>query len=278
MQHPFTLLKPEYTGLLAAMVVRPECVKLVDEVAAKLVSYKPRYQPVTDADWVPIVFIGPSFEREASSNFNDSPAQGDPWRRMSVHVPAHRGPYPSWLAAAIDAYHINGLDKVGAGNWTWELVCFYGELFNGMGYRDYHRMHSPYLWGGTNIQTIGKYTADGQFDPNHMDQQLGIIPIAKRMVELDPSLALPATPYVPAPPIASGIAAEPESGAKWVQATLNTLGHEPPLDVDGNYGRQTKIAVEQFQGSYGLDVDGFVGSDTTAALRKALEELASVPK
>lgn len=273
MQHPFTILKPEYTQLLAAMVVREECRHLVDEVAVRLCQNKTRYQPVTEQDGVPVIFIAPSFEREASSNFNDSPAQGDPWRKMSVHVPAHRGPYPNWLAAAIDAYRINGLDKVGRGNWTWELICYYGELFNGFGYRDWHHMHSPYLWGCTNIQTVGKYPSDGKFDPNDMDPQLGIIPVAKRMVDLDPSLALPAVPYVPAPPISSGIAAEPESDAKWVQATLNALGHVPPLDVDGNYGRQTKIAVEQFQHSFGLEVDGVAGPKTVAGLRKALENI-----
>jgi lysozyme family protein len=275
MKHPFDVLKGEYSQLLAAMVVREECRHLVDEVAVKLIGFKTRYQAVSAQDGVPVVLIAPSFQREASSDFNLSPAQGDPWRRMSVHVPAHRGPYPSWLAAALDAYRINGLDKVGAGNWTWELICFYGEMFNGFGYRDIHRMHSPYLWGGTNIQTIGKYDADDEFNASHMDPQLGIIPVGKRMVELDPSLALPAVPYVPAPPIASGIAAEPEGDTKWIQQTLNAFGHQPPLVVDGNYGRQTARAVEQFQLSYGLEADGLAGPKTIAGLRAALAELAA---
>ena len=269
MQHPFSVLKPEYTHLLAAMQVRPECQKLVDEVAVKLDGYKTRYQPVTNADGVPVVFIGPSFEREASSNFNLNPAQGWPLHSISKWIP-HNGPFPNWQAAAIAAYRLNGLDKVGAANWTWELICYYGELFNGFGYRDFHHMHSPYLWGGTNIQTVGKYTADGKFDTNHMDEQLGIIPLARRMVDIDPTLALPAVPYVPAPPISSGIAAEPDADATWVQETINALGYEPPLMVDGNYGRDTKAAVESFQDSYGLDVDGIAGANTIAALRKAL--------
>lgn len=278
MQHPFTILKPEYTGLLAAMVVREECRHLVDEVAVRLCQNKTRYQPVTDADGVPVVFIGPSFEREASSNFSKNPAQGWPLHSHSKWIPRN-GPFPDWKTAAIAAYRLNGLDKVGAGNWTWELICFYGELFNGMGYRDFHHMHSPYLWGGTNIQTVGKYTSDDKFDPAHMDTQLGIIPVARRMVELDPTLALPAVPYVPAPPIASGLATVPDHDTKWVQASLNALGFDPPLDVDGSYGRDTKLAVEQFQDSWGLaDVDGLVGPQTTTAIEKALAALAEDPK
>jgi lysozyme family protein len=277
MQHPFTALKGEYAGLLSAMAIRPECVKVVDEVAAKLLACKSRYQEVTNVDGVPVVYIGPCFEREADNNFTKNPAQGWPLHSVSKIIP-HNGPFPDWKSAAIAAYRLNGLDKVGAGAWTWELICFYGELFNGMGYRDVHHMHSPYLWGGTNIQSKGKYVADGKFDPGVMDTQLGIIPLGRRMAQLDPSLALVPVDYVPAPPIHSGIATEPDSDTKWVQTSLNTLGFFPALDADGSYGFWTKFAVERFQYDYGLPVDGLVGSETTAALKKALAALAADPK
>lgn len=278
MEHPFTKLKPEYTHLLAAMKVRPECVHLVDEVAVKLLGFKSRYDAVSQKDGVPVIFIAASFEREASSNFTKNPAQGWPLHSASHWVP-HNGPFPDWTSAALAAYHLNGLDRVGAENWTWELLCFYGELFNGMGYRDGHRMHSPYLWGGTNIQTPGKYVADHDFDPNEMDTQLGIIPVMRRMVDLNPDLEISTVPYVPAPPISSGLAAvTPEFDTKWVQASLNTLGFWPQLQVDGNYGGQTAHMVEQFQRSYGLDADGLVGEQTTAALQKAVAALAEDPK
>jgi lysozyme family protein len=270
MQHPFTILKPEYTSLLAAMVVRPDREHLVDQVATRLLTHKTRYQDVTDRNGVPVIFIATSFEREASSDFTKNPAQGWPLAGHSRWVP-HNGPFRTWLDAAVTAYHLNGLDRVGAGNWTWELICFYGELFNGMGYRDFHRMHSPYLWGGTNIQTVGKYTSDGEFDAGHMDGQLGIIPVARRMAQLDPSLALPAAVYVPAPPVASGlsVAAEhPEADAKWVQATLGSLGYS--VHVDGSYGRETMRAVADFQRDYALEVDGLAGPKTISGLKEAL--------
>lgn len=275
MKHPFEILKPEYSQLLAAMAVRDECRHLVDEVAVKLIGYRTRYQPVSDKTGIPVVFVAASFEREASSDFNLSPAQGDPWRKISRHVPANRGPFRSWLDAAIDAYHINGLDQVGADNWTWELICYYGELFNGFGYRDFHHEHSPYLWGGTNIQQLGKYTMDHGFDPSVKDKQLGIIPIAKRMIDIEPALALP---FVIAPPLHSGIAAS-DAGAdtKWVQDSLNKLGWQPPLDVDGSYGGLTKRAVEHFQQAFGLKVD-FAGPETVKALQAALAAIEEVVK
>ena len=274
MQHPFTALQSEYSQLLAAMAVRPECKQEVDQVATKLLGYKARYEAVSAIDGVPVIFIASSFEREASSNFKLNPAQGWPLNSTSKWIP-HNGPFPDWQSAAVAAYHLNGLDKVGASGWTWELICYYGESFNGWGYRDYHHMHSPYLWGGTNIQTVGKYTADGQFDAAHMDTQLGIITIAKRMVEVDASLSIAGSPFtMPIPvPQPSGLAST-ESPVEWVQTSINSLGLEPPLIVDGNYGQQTKLAVAQFQQDYGLDVDGLAGPKTTAALRSALAALA----
>jgi lysozyme family protein len=266
--HPFEILKPEYSQLLSVMTVRPECRQAVDRTATKLLGFRSRYEQVTKADGVPVVFIAASFEREASSDFSRNPAQGWPLNSFSREIP-HNGPFRTWFDAAIAAYHLNGLDKIGANNWSWELICFYGEMFNGFGYRDVHRMHTPYLWGGTNIQTVGKYVEDKQFDPDHMDQQLGIVPIARRMIEIDPTVAFSVLPTVLTPPISSGIAQmETGGGALWIQRSLNSLGFS--IDEDGNYGRQTKTAVEMFQRSYGLAVDGLASEKTIGALKEAV--------
>lgn len=275
MEHPFKVLKDEYTQLLGLMKVRPDHQKLVDEVAHRLIGFRSHYDPVNKINGVPIVFIATSFEREASSNFSKNPAQGWPLNSMSAWVP-HNGPFRDWTSAALAAYALNGLDKLGAANWTWEHICFYGEMFNGFGYRDWHHMHSPYLWGGTNIQKVGKYTSDGKFDAAHMDEQLGIIPVARRMVEIDPTLALPEV-KIPAP-LPSGVVA-PDTGVdvRWVQNALNRLGWQPPLDLDGNYGIQTTRAVQHFQQSFGLKVD-FAGPETVNALHEAIAAIEATKK
>jgi len=271
MKHPFETLRPEYTQLLAVMKVRPEKVELVDRTARRLLGNMEHYLPVQEAIGVPAIFIATSFEREASSNFKLNPAQGWPLASRSKIIP-NNGPFRDLYSAALEAYRLNGLDKVGAGNWTWELICFYGEMFNGFGYRDYHNMHTPYLWGWTNLQTPGKYIADGKFDTAHFDEQMGMIPVARRMVELMPELAI--APMPAAKPETADMVLFPQPSGlvdtKWVQLALNTLGYQPPLLDDGNYGRQTKLAVTHFQQDYGIKVDGFAGNQTVMALHRAL--------
>ena len=113
---------------------------------------------------------------------------------------------------------IDGLDKVGAANWSWEWGCYEEEGFNGWGYRAYGEP-SPYLFGGTNIQKSGKFTSDHGFDRSVMDTQLGVIPMMLRMVQLRPALALP-FPF----PAATGVpiaipaprSATPDAGGEWM--------------------------------------------------------------
>ncbi len=58
--------------------------------------------------------------------------------------------------------------------------------------------------------------------------------------------------------------------AAWVQQSLNKLGTEPPLIVDGSFGPVTVAEVKAFQQAHGLQVDGKLGPLTTAAIEQAL--------
>lgn len=279
-KHPYDVLKTEYAArLAAAKIVRTE---EVERTAKRLLGNKALYRAVSEATGVPILWMAASFEREASSDFRRSPAQGDYWNRVSVHVPKGRGPFKSWEAAAIDAYKLKNMHKVGAANWTWELMCFYGELFNGFGYRDYHNMPTPYLWAGTDQQQRGKYVEDGKFDTRHFDTQLGIVPMMMRMQALDPTLAVPYA-IVPAPS-AAGIVVQPapagvgslsdKDDVRWLQTALNKAGHGPVLVVDGIYGRNTWLAVRNYQIRRKLTVDGFAGPETFGDLKAMAGENA----
>ena len=68
---------------------------------------------------------------------------------------------------------------------------------------------------------------------------------------------------------------EPEAmTVEWLQELLNTLGADPELEVDGDYGEATKAAVAQFQTDHPpLVVDGWAGVQTQASI---VEELAKV--
>ncbi|MBV6862682.1 peptidoglycan-binding protein [Xanthomonas euvesicatoria] len=54
---------------------------------------------------------------------------------------------------------------------------------------------------------------------------------------------------------------------------LGAVGRDgKPLQADGDFGGNTKFAVEQFQRAHGLQVDGVVGQQTQAALGKSLSQ------
>jgi len=277
MSFAFSALKPEYTALLIHMRITRESV--VNATADRLLRHvdEGRYEEVSAKTGIPQIVMAASFEREASSNFNLSPAQGDPWRHRSVHVPRGRGPFSSWAEAAIDAYHIDCLDTIGAQNWSWERACFEEELFNGFGPR-MHGKHTGYLWAGSSAYTGGKYVSDGVWNPSAIDHQLGVIPMMFAMVKLRPSLTLPiafpvttSAPTLPEKPQAAPTGLH---DAAALQAALNTLGANPKLEVDDNYGRNTKRAVMAFQADNGLAVDGIAGPDTWAKINEHLGETA----
>jgi peptidoglycan hydrolase-like protein with peptidoglycan-binding domain len=68
-------------------------------------------------------------------------------------------------------------------------------------------------------------------------------------------------------------------GASRLQAELNTLGYKDArgqaLQVDGDFGPNTRFAVEAFQRDRQLTVDGKVGPQTQGALDQALREHAA---
>ncbi|KGT49075.1 carboxypeptidase [Xanthomonas phaseoli pv. phaseoli] len=59
-------------------------------------------------------------------------------------------------------------------------------------------------------------------------------------------------------------------------AQLDAVGRDgKPLHADGDFGANTKYAVEQFQHAHGLHVDGVVGQKTRAALGQALSQYSN---
>jgi lysozyme family protein len=276
-QHPFEAVQADYQSSLARMQITR--VGAVQAAGARLVGFidAGRYDAGCRATGVPVAWAAASFEREASSRFNLNPAQGWPLSSQSKWIP-HNGPFADWTTAQIAAYQIDGLDKVGAANWTWARACYEGEAFNGWGYRA-HGIRSPYLDAGTSLYTEGKYVSDGVWSPTTADQQLGIVPMMWEIVQLRPRLAL-ADPFpqaIPSPPIAPAPQPVPEGhhDAVALHDALNRiLKLDPPFAAgNDNYDRFTRAAVIAFQkkaGFTGTDVDGLAGPKTWAAIDQAL--------
>ena len=61
----------------------------------------------------------------------------------------------------------------------------------------------------------------------------------------------------------------------WLQDSLNTLGADPELDVDGEYGPATNKAVAAYQTAQGLKVDGWAGPETISSIVEELDKLGA---
>jgi lysozyme family protein len=165
-----------------ACKVHPSKIALFDKVAKRLTAPAAvaRYKAVEKRTGVPWWFIAVTHERESSQNWSRSLAQGDPWNRVSTHVPKGRGPFNSWEDAAYDA--LVKCHPFAAKNKDWSIggALAMLEKYNGLGYAS-KGLPSPYIWAGTNQYVRGKYVADGVFDPNHVDTQLGCAGLLMRM-------------------------------------------------------------------------------------------------
>src|SRR5262249_5402136 len=60
---------------------------------------------------------------------------------------------------------------------------------------------------------------------------------------------------------------------KALQASLNKLGENPPLVVDGIYGGATTAALTTFQAAHGIAADGWAGALTLPAIAAAVKAL-----
>lgn len=272
MKHPFLALAAEYESWVANVRPCPERALEIDRVARKLIqpNVLGRFDEVFAEIGVPQVVQAVICERENGCDFTKSPAQGDRWDRVSTHVPRNRGPFTSWKASAIDAWTVcDHLAEISIPQWTMVYACWKWEGFNGFGYRA-RGLRTPYVLGGTNLQQPGKFVADGQFDPAHMDGQLGALPIAMRMIELMPRLALGGPAIAPSivpdvTPLPVGVGGAGADGV-WqtdeIQRALAGLGYDVG-PTDGSYGRKTRAAVRAFQHAHGLTEDGLAGTNET---------------
>ncbi len=279
MRHPFDELRPEYESLLATM--RVQRTLSVDHEAQRVL------QPHTgnlefalevqdrSGNRVPAAFILALDNRESGCDPARALGQGDYWNKISTHVPRGMGPFESRVDAALFYLHYDHLDDR-IGTWTWALACWKAEAWNGFGPRA-HGIHSGYLWAGTNHYVRGKYVADGEWDADHVDQQIGVIPLMRRLVALEPRIKFDdgvlhdhaaLSPKPAQPPV--GVAGFGLHDVKSLQAALNALMPDcelMPLALDGSYGRRTREAVREFQHRHGLKEDGLFGPLTYATLK-----------
>lgn len=167
-------MRPDYLALWNSMEIKS--LSKVSAVADRLKDKKDVYTLVAEKfQGMPWDFVAVIHERESGQDWASSLAQGDPWNAVSTHVPKGRGPFASWQEAAIDALTLQGYSS---GKYHWDIANLLEnlELYNGMGYRR-KGLLSPYLWSYSNHYLRGKYSADGHYDPNLVDAQIGCAPL-----------------------------------------------------------------------------------------------------
>ena len=143
--------------------------------------YRPRYEAFAKPLGIPWWFVAVLHCREADFNFHTHLHNGDPLTARTVHVPKGRPvkgmPPFDWEFSAKDALAYEGF--LGKNDWSsLPAVLDRLENFNGRGYA-HKGLPTPYLWAGTSVQKLGKFTSDGHFDPAVMDSQPGCAGILK---------------------------------------------------------------------------------------------------
>jgi len=140
--------------------------------ASRIKANRPIYEEIEKETGVPWWFIGMVHYRESNLDMNTNIANGQRFDKVTTIVPKGRGPFKSFKEAAVDA--LVDCAPYAAKNTDWSaggaLTMF--EQYNGLGYAN-KGLPSPYVWAGTDQYIRGKYVADGVFDPNAVDQQLG---------------------------------------------------------------------------------------------------------
>lgn len=244
-------------------------------VAKRLFAAKSRYQAVEAKTGVPWYVIAVIHEREASQSWTKQLAQGDPLSNVSTHVPKGRGPFKTWEDGAYDAL-VNCAPYAARNNdWSIGSMLAMLEAYNGLGY--YNKgLPSPYIWSGTDQYIKGKYVADGKFDANAVDKQLGCAGLLIEMRLLDPSIKLDGSAPTASttPTLRRGATG---ADVKTLQKALNANGLV--VIEDGIFGASTESAVKLFQTANNLVSDGVCGTATWTALSKTAKivSVAAVP-
>lgn len=162
-----------YENLYKTMTVLPGWEERVGQAVRMIGVNAARYQGFT-APWQ---YVGILHYLEAGCRFERQILNGQPWAQRTTIAPIGLGPWESWggsTIAALARRQIRGLRDL--------------EDWNGRGYM-HRRLNSPYLWSGSNYGVgLGKYVADGKYDPQAVSKQIGAAVLLHGLCSGNPSL------------------------------------------------------------------------------------------
>jgi lysozyme family protein len=182
--------KDGYENMWNEAEILPDKHAELEGIVATILKSEGRYKEVELETGVPWFWVGAIHMRESNCDFSTHLHNGDPLTSRTTHVPSGRPPTGeppfSWEESAMDALAYQDLIHIAP--WDCAMLHLQSELYNGTGYAN-KGINSPYVWSFTNHQQPGKYTSDGNFDPDAWDKQPGTSAIWLKMCETRPDIA-----------------------------------------------------------------------------------------
>lgn len=153
------------------------------------VQNKAKYESVAQKAGVPAELVAALHWREGGGKFDTYLHNGQKLGRKTTIYPEGIL-FTKWEDAAVDALkrHKTNIDRFKLNSNSNDIVamCSFAETYNGTGYSK-KGLISPYVYSGTNQYYKGKYTSDGNYDPNAVDKQLGVLAMLKNILDIKTS-------------------------------------------------------------------------------------------
>jgi lysozyme family protein len=177
-------MRDDYEKKFAACKLNASHQAAVESTITRMMKNRNRYNTVSAATNVPWYVIALIHTMECDGRFDCHLHNGDPLAARTVNVPKGRplvGKAPfGWEESAIDSLRFEHFDVWT--DWTIAGTLYEFERYNGFGYRA-HNTPTPYLWGGSQIYSSGKFVRDSAFDPKAVSSQTGAAVLLRRMLD-----------------------------------------------------------------------------------------------
>lgn len=176
------IFDPQYLENYTTASVDSHRLLEVKAVCKQIKANKDKYETVSTKTGIPWDVIACIHYRESSLDFRCVLHNGERiigTNKKTKLVPSGCGPFKTWEEAAIHALMLK--KYLFPSEWTIEKQLAFIESFNGLGYKKRGEL-SPYVWAATNKHDeTGKYVADGRYDANAIEKQLGAVAILKTL-------------------------------------------------------------------------------------------------
>ena len=169
-------LTPEIRKELAvafdAISITPSRRAQVNADVATILSHKALYQQIEDKTRVVWYMTGVFHIRECSGSMTAYLGNGDPIDQVTTDVPSGRGPFPDFVAGAVDALAYEKTAEHIGGDLSIGNLLAVTETWNGEGYRE-KGVVDPYNFAATSAYKSGKFVGDHEYSEDAVDQQSG---------------------------------------------------------------------------------------------------------